>query len=144
MLDLYASYYNHTLENTIDIKLKRSLRFKEGDLFYILDSLLSVASIMHEKLGKIYTGLFSLKDVFISPDGFIKIYPYPIEFEVASKVGGMRKAHSYTESGNEELVLHLSRKTSDTTSSPQKEKNEKDDLKEIGLILLQLILLNKN
>jgi len=46
-LDIYARYFNVTLEDTIDIKLRRGKRFREGDLFYILESLLSIAQCMH-------------------------------------------------------------------------------------------------
>ncbi len=76
--DSYGRYHNYTLENAIACKLEREKHFKEADLFYIMDSLLKVGDKLNNILGKSYKGLFKPYKVYLSTEGYVKMYPFQL------------------------------------------------------------------
>lgn len=81
-LDIYAKYYNYTLDMAVASKLKRFLKFREADLTYVLFSLLSVGKAFNLMMGGQSSGWFNLKNIYITPEGHIKIYPFPLHYEL--------------------------------------------------------------
>ena len=47
-LDIYAIYYNYTLQKVIETKLGMGLQFRESDMMYILESLVSVGKVLQQ------------------------------------------------------------------------------------------------
>lgn len=86
-LNIYAKYYNYTLEMAVLSKLKRNLRFREVDLLYILVCLLSIGRAVSEVIGRQYCGWFSLNNIYLSPEGFVKVYPFPLYCELKPPTG---------------------------------------------------------
>jgi hypothetical protein len=76
--DSYARYHNYTLEDAIDCKLNREKHFKEADLFYIMINLLQVGEKLNNILGKTYKGLFKVYKVYLSTEGYVKLYPFQL------------------------------------------------------------------
>jgi hypothetical protein len=151
-LDIYAKYYNYTLDMAVEAKLKKFLRFREADLVYILISLLSIGKAFDLMVNSQASGWFSLNNIYITPEGFVKIYPFPLHCELKSGNGihrSIESPHKHTKSflENEEVVLHLSRKTSDSNNSSNitipRKPTGKDDLRDIGLLIFQLLILNR-
>lgn len=66
-LDLYAKYYNYTLDMAVASKLKKFLKFRERDLAYILASLLSVGKNVHQIIGGQASGWFTTRNIYITP-----------------------------------------------------------------------------
>lgn len=79
-LDIYAKYYNYTLEMAVKSKFKNEKKFRQADLYYVLSSLLSVSQMMNGIIGSQPCNWFKINRIFISPEGTIKIYPFPLEF----------------------------------------------------------------
>lgn len=50
--------------------------FRDADLFYIMMSLIEVGSRVAQALDKNYFGLFRTDKIYLSTEGFIKIYPF--------------------------------------------------------------------
>lgn len=50
--------------------------FRDADLFYIVMGLADVGCRMGQVLDKPYVGLFRTDRIYLSTDGFIKIYPF--------------------------------------------------------------------
>jgi len=63
--------------------------------------LLWAAKFLHENTENNYTGLFSIKNIYLSPEGFIKIYPFPLDFDLhvkgRSPKRNIKKFHSMIE-----------------------------------------------
>lgn len=76
--DSYGRYHNYTLEEAIGCKVDKQRHFKEADLFYIMTSLLQVGEKLNNILGKSYKGLFKPYKVYLSTEGYIKIYPFQL------------------------------------------------------------------
>lgn len=49
--------------------------FRDADLFYIMMSLVEVGYRVAQVLDKNYLGLFRTDKIYLSTDGYIKIYP---------------------------------------------------------------------
>lgn len=139
----------------IERKILRGKRFKESDIFYVLKSLIDIWKFISENVYNKYVSLFNINNVFLSPEGYVKIYPFPIDLNFVSSPlkpsGKFIRSNSLME--NEEVQVEFSPKKSSTItsehniSSPRKlikQINEKDNLRDIGIILLQLVTLNKN
>ncbi len=90
-LDIYAKYYNYTLHMAIDSKIKRLKRFREGDLVYILFALLSVGRTYESILSNQFCGWFNLNNVYMTPEGFVKVYPFPLNCDIRQ---GQRNSQS--------------------------------------------------
>lgn len=93
-------------------KLKRNKRFKEADFFYVLASLLHIWKHINQFLTHKYVELFNIKNVFLSPEGYVKMYPFPIDIDFVSSPLKPKKTHSYTQSLllNEEVHMEMSLK----------------------------------
>ena len=105
-LEIYTRYYNHTLEMAIMRKINRVRRFKEADVFYVAKSLLDIWSHISEVMNGRYVQLFNLKNVYLSPEGYVKMYPFPIEIDFVSsplKPKKLSKPGSMIESEEVEL-----------------------------------------
>ncbi len=50
--------------------------FRDGDLLYIFSSLVDVASKVSTVLERHFIGLFRANKVYLSTEGYIKIYPF--------------------------------------------------------------------
>lgn len=94
-LDLFATYYNYTLLRAVVGKARRELSFKDSDLMYILESLVSVGQAVQQHTHSQYTGWFGdLDQVYLSPEGFVKIYPFPLTFDPTPHSSPVKHAHS--------------------------------------------------
>ena len=149
-LEFYTRYYNHTLEMAIMKKVERNRRFKEADIFYVFRALLDIWKHISEELNGKYVELFNLKNVYLSPEGFVKMYPFPIEIDfVSSPLKPRRKKGLGSILESEEVQVEVSPKKvqrSASINSPYKivrQLSDKDSLKDIGIILYQLVFLNK-
>lgn len=116
-LEIYTRYYNHTLEMAIQRKLKRNKRFREPDFFYVLSSLLNIWKHINEFLSNKYLEIFNIKNVFLSPEGYVKMFPFPIDIDFVSSPLKPKK-HSATHSLilNEELHMEMSLKKTEPNS----------------------------
>lgn len=76
IFDVYARYHNYTLENAILCKLANNKMFRDSDLFSILTGLIDVGCRVAQALDKPYHGLFRTDRIYLSTDGFIKVYPF--------------------------------------------------------------------
>ena len=156
-LQIYTKYYNHTLEMAIDKKIKRNKRFRESDVVYVFKSLLDIWKFVAEEVNQKYTALFHIKNIYLTPEGYVRVYPFPIDIQFQSSPLKPKKASLASGSmlRTSEIQLELSpkkssesRRSSDYSEvgSPKKivrRLNSLDNLKDIGIILLQLMLLNK-
>ena len=52
--------------------------FKNSDLLYIFISMVDVANRVSENTSEIYLGLFKANKIFLSTEGFVKLYPFKI------------------------------------------------------------------
>ncbi len=76
-LRAFCIYYNFTLEEAIKVKIKQKSIFTEGELIYVLRSLLSIGKFYQTDLkANCHSGIYQTKQVFISPEGHVKIYPF--------------------------------------------------------------------
>jgi len=50
--------------------------FRDADLIYIMMSLIEVAIRVSQVLDRNYLGLFRTDKIYLSTEGFIKIYPF--------------------------------------------------------------------
>ena len=55
--------------------------FRDADLYYILMSLVDVGSKINQIKNIPYLGLFRANKIYLSTEGFIKIYPFKINLE---------------------------------------------------------------
>ena len=70
-------YYNFTLEDAIRLKIKQRSVFTEGEMIFIIKSLLCIGKFYHSQLkAAYYSGIYQSKKVYISPEGHVKIYPF--------------------------------------------------------------------
>lgn len=74
--DAYAKYHNYTLENAINCKRALNKNFREADLLYVLTCLTSVLSRFNKVCGDHYKGVFQSDKVYLSTEGYIKMYPF--------------------------------------------------------------------
>ena len=65
----------------IDKKLIRNRRFKEADIFYVLKSLLDIWRYISEEMQNKYVQLFDIKNIYLTPEGYVRMYPFPIDIE---------------------------------------------------------------
>jgi hypothetical protein len=149
-LEIYTRYYNHTLEMAISRKLARSKRFKEADVCYVLRSLLDVWKHISDEIDGKYVSLFNLNNVYLSPEGYVKMYPFPIDLEfVSSPLRTRKHAIQPTMLLNEEVQVEISPKKSQVSTTPGsprrivRQLSSRDNLRDIGTILFQLVLLKK-
>lgn len=68
----YCNYYNFTLRQGIEKKKMRDSRFSEPELTYIMSCLLDL-SIYLKSCGIVF-GDFRSNHIFLSPEGYIKVY----------------------------------------------------------------------
>lgn len=97
-LEIYTKYYYHSLEYAISRKLELNRRFKEADLFYVFNCLLEIWNNLNDVLYNKHIDLFNLKNVFLSPEGYVKMYPFPIDLDFVSSPLRPKKTHSHTKS----------------------------------------------
>ena len=91
VIDHYAKFYNYTLVNAIENKKNRRKMFRNEDLLYIMGSMVDIALILQEKSSQEYWNLFRSDKVFLSTEGFIKVYPFRINIDPK-----MSEVHSVT------------------------------------------------
>ena len=77
-MECYSRYHNYTLHNAINNKRNCRKMFKDGDLVYIFSSLADAAHRISEHTDNNYLGLFKATKVFLSTEGFVKLYPFRI------------------------------------------------------------------
>ena len=97
-LEIYTKYYYHTLEYAISRKLELNRRFKEADLFYVFSSLLEIWKHLNDVLYNKHVDLFNLKYVFLSPEGYVKMYPFPVDLNFVSSPLKPKSSHFQTKS----------------------------------------------
>lgn len=68
----FCNYYNFTLKQAIDKKKVRDSRFSEAELSYIMSCLLDLA--VYLKSSGIVLGDYRSDKIFLSPEGYIKVY----------------------------------------------------------------------
>jgi hypothetical protein len=68
----YCNYYNFTLAQAIEKKKKVKTGFQENDLLYIMGCMVSLAHYLKQR--QIFIGEYRADRVYISPEGYIKLY----------------------------------------------------------------------
>ena len=76
--DSYAIYHNYTLKQAIQCKIEANRQFKEEDLLYVMGNLLTVGDKITSVMGPGYRGLFRASNIFLSFEGYIKVYPFTL------------------------------------------------------------------
>jgi serine/threonine protein kinase len=71
-IQTYANYYNFTLQQAIEKKKMKEGKFTESELAFVLSCLLDVGGYL-KKEGIIF-GDFRPEQIFLTPEGYIKIY----------------------------------------------------------------------
>ena len=74
---VYCNYYNFTLSQAIEKKKKTKASFAENDLLYIMGCVVSLANYLRQK--EIFIGQYRADRVYISPEGYIKMYLLELE-----------------------------------------------------------------
>jgi hypothetical protein len=59
--------------------------FKEADLLYIFCSMADVAARIAEYSSELYFGVFKASRLFLSTEGFVKVYPFRINHQLTLK-----------------------------------------------------------
>ncbi len=72
----FCNYYNFTLKQAIEKKKVRDSRFSESELIYIMSSLLDLALFL--KNNSIVFGDYRSDKIFLSPEGYVKVYTIEI------------------------------------------------------------------
>lgn len=52
--------------------------FRDSDLLYVLTSLIEVGALMAANTKRLYLGVFKTNRIYLSTEGFIKIYPFRV------------------------------------------------------------------
>lgn len=103
----------------IERKITRGKCFKEGDIFYVLKSLVDIWKYISDHLHNKYVTLFNIKNVYLSPEGYVKMYPFPIDLDFVSSP--LRPASKISRSSslmeNEEVQIDFSPKKSSIATS---------------------------
>ena len=68
----FHNYYNYTLEEQVKRRKINSQSFAENELVYIFGSLISVAIYLKDR--NIALGNYRSEDIYLSPEGYIKVY----------------------------------------------------------------------
>ena len=76
--DSYARYHNYTLQQAIRCKIEAGKQFKEADLLYVMGNLLTVGDKVVSVMGPGYRGLFKAHNIFLSTEGYVKVYPFTL------------------------------------------------------------------
>ena len=134
VIDAYARYHNYTLRHALHCKQKNQKMFRDADLLYILDSLAAAAhTLTPPDLHHPYQGLFRDHRVFLSTEGFLKVYPFRLHTSPhASQL-------SLAETSQESVDVDY--------EPPEKEKSHGcfrtglSDLRDLGFLSAQLCLL---
>lgn len=71
-IDIFCTYYNFTIRNAIDKKKIKESKFTETELVYAMWCLLDLA-IYLKSFGISY-GDYRSENVFLSPEGYVKLY----------------------------------------------------------------------
>ena len=137
--DSYARYHNYTLENAIECKQAREKHFKEADLLYIMGSLLHVGEKINSILGKSYRALFKTYKIYLSTEGYVKLYPFQLVGIANNSL--IRTQEDLATNSSMEVEVNLTPKKG---GEEERSRNYKDDLKDLALLIIQLILLNKD
>lgn len=74
--DVYAKYHNFNLIDAIHSKINHKKNFPEPNLLYILLCLVSAGVKFKDAGGKQYFGVFKCDKVYLTTEGYIKIYPF--------------------------------------------------------------------
>jgi hypothetical protein len=65
----------------------------------VLNSLLDTWKHINEYLNNKYIEIFTVKHIYITPEGFVKVYPFPIDLGfVSSPLKPKKTTHSHTHS----------------------------------------------
>jgi hypothetical protein len=75
----FCSYYNFTLEEAVEKKKLQDSYFPESELVYIMGCLMEVAGYL-QPYG-IALGEYRANSIFLSPEGYVKLYLLDIEQE---------------------------------------------------------------
>jgi hypothetical protein len=76
VLNSYARYHNYTLKDAIACKLRCAKMFRDEDLLYMFIALSGVGSLLHMALEHNYIGAFKADRVYLSTEGYVKVYPF--------------------------------------------------------------------
>jgi len=117
-LEIYTKYYNWTIARAISRKLERNQRFKEGDYIYVLEAMLAVVRFFQDIPHKRAFDHFSINNVFITPEGQIRMHPFPVQVESCEtplkKVSKVQKTPGELLQ-SEECFVEMSPKKSETS-----------------------------
>jgi len=132
LFDVYARYHNYTLENAIHCKIANNKMFRDADLFYIMMALIDVGARVSKVLDKPYYGFFKTEKIYLSTDGFIKIYPFRLA-----------QANLMTQQSLEETSNGSELEAGQTHNKHHSEhlKTNKSDIKDLAIVMAQLCLL---
>lgn len=73
MLDAFCSYYNFTLKQAIQKKKALRYKFSEGELWYVLGTLLDLGQFLQTM--ELSFGNYNASNVFLSHDGhYLRVY----------------------------------------------------------------------
>lgn len=91
-------------------------------------------------LGKSYKGLFKTYKVYLSTEGYIKIYPFQLVGIAGNTLIRIQEDLTTNSSTFQEVEVDTTPKKG---GEEERTRNYKNDLKDLGMLIIQLVLLNK-
>jgi hypothetical protein len=107
--------------------------FRDSDLVYVLSSLIEVGALMAANTKRLYLGVFKANRIYLSTEGFIKIYPFRVH--TPSIISQQSLAETSQESDIE--VSSASREYEKEESY----KTNQTDHRDLAFLMAQLCLL---
>lgn len=107
--------------------------FRDSDLLYVLISLSEVGVLMAANSKRLYLGVFKAFRIYLSTEGFIKIYPFRINTLTTISQQSLEET-----SQESEIDLSSASREYDKDDTY---KTNRSDLKDIAFLLAQLCLL---
>lgn len=104
-------------------------------------NLLQVGEKITNTLGKTYKGLFKAYKVYLSTEGYIKLYPFQLMGIGMQTITRLQEDTATNDSMQlQEVEINVTPKKN---GEEDRTKNYKDDLKDLAILVIQLILLSK-
>lgn len=135
----YCSYYNFTLAEAINKKKIQECRFPEAELVYIMGCLVELALFL-KRFG-IAVGDYRPGNIYLSPEGYLKVYL--LEVEEDNKHGAYYKALAERDKIEEHVFAPEQLTAMNNLEYETKYDLYKADLFSVGMVLLELITLDK-
>lgn len=105
-----------------------------------MGSLLQVGEKVNNILGKSYKGLFKTYKVYLSTEGYIKLYPFQLVGIAGNSLIRIQEENLTNSSSLQEVEVNITPKKG---GEEERTRNYKDDLKDLALLIIKLVLLSK-